>query len=85
MAIADPKRELAEEAARRFGISHVYDTHEALIARGDLDLVDVCTPSSTHFALSWAALEAGHHVLCEKPVAFDFRGTSLAKGDSPRA
>jgi hypothetical protein len=72
VAIADPQRELAEAAARTFGIPHVYDSHEALIGRDDLDLVDVCTPSHTHFALSWAALEAGHHVLCEKPVAFDF-------------
>ena len=63
VAIADPKRELAEAAARQFGIPHVYDTHEALIERRDLDLVDVCTPSATHFALSWAALEAGKHVL----------------------
>ena len=78
VAIADPKRELAEAAARQFGIPHVYDTHEALIARPDLDMVDVCTPSATHFALSWAALEAGKHVLCEKPVAFDFRETRRA-------
>lgn len=78
VAIADPKKELAEEAARQFGIPHVYDSHEALIARADLDMVDVCTPSSTHFALSWAALEAGKHVLCEKPVAFDFRDTRRA-------
>ncbi len=78
VAIADPRRELAEAAARQFGIPHVYDAHEALIERPDLDLVDVCTPSATHFALSWAALEAGKHVLCEKPVAFDFRDTIRA-------
>ena len=78
VAIADPTKELAEEVAREFGIPHVYDSHEALIARADLDMVDVCTPSSTHFALSWAALEAGKHVLCEKPVAFDFRDTRRA-------
>jgi predicted dehydrogenase len=45
--------------AQQFGIPHVYASHEELIARHDLDLVDVCTPSATHFALSWAALEAG--------------------------
>ena len=78
VAIADPKRELAEAAARQFGIPHVYDSHQALIERPDLDLVDVCTPSATHFALSWAALESGKHVLCEKPVAFDFRETRRA-------
>ncbi|MGE0813660.1 MAG: Gfo/Idh/MocA family protein [Vicinamibacterales bacterium] len=78
VAIADPRRDLAEAAARQFGIPHVYDSHEALIERTDIDLVDVCTPSATHFALSWAALEAGKHVLCEKPVAFDYRETRRA-------
>ena len=44
-----------------------------------MDVVDVCTPSHTHFPLAWAALEAGKHVLCEKPVAFDFRDTLRAR------
>ena len=78
VAIADPQQELAESVARSFGIAHVCDSHEALIGRNDLDMVDVCTPSHTHLDLSWAALEAGHHVLCEKPVAFDFRDTRRA-------
>ncbi len=78
MAIADPERRTGREAARQFGIPDVYDSHEALIARDDLDMVDVCTPTATHFELSWAALEAGKHVLCEKPVAFDFRDTMRA-------
>ncbi len=78
VAIADPLRERAEAFAEKFGIPHVYDSHEALIAREDLDLVDVCTPSATHFELSWAALEAGKHVLCEKPVAYDYADTLRA-------
>ena len=49
-----------------------------LIGRDDIDLVDVCTPSATHFELAWAALESGKHVLCEKPVAFDYRDTERA-------
>ena len=40
--------------------------------------MDVCTPSATHFDLSWAALDAGKHVLCEKPVAYDFTETRRA-------
>src|SRR5262249_31601583 len=39
------------------------------------DLIDVCTPSHTHFELALSALEAGKHVLCEKPVAYDYRDT----------
>ena len=78
VAIADPVVERAKAFAAKFGIPHVYDSHAALIGRDDIDLVDVCTPSATHFELSWAALEAGKHVLCEKPVAYDYRDTIRA-------
>ena len=78
VAIADPVIERAQAFAEQFGIPHVYASHAELIAREDIDLVDVCTPSATHFDLTWAALEAGKHVLCEKPVAYDFRDTRRA-------
>ena len=42
---------------------------QALVARDDIDLVDVCTPGDTHAEIAIAALEAGKHVLCEKPLA----------------
>ncbi|MEQ1693045.1 MAG: Gfo/Idh/MocA family oxidoreductase [Gemmatimonas sp.] len=78
VAIADPLVDRAREFAAEFGIPHVYESHEALIARDDIQLVDVCTPSATHFTLAMAALEAGKHVLCEKPVAYDFAETRRA-------
>ena len=78
VAICDPHRQLAEAVAAEFGIPEVHTDHRAVLERPDLDMIDVCTPSATHFALSWAALEAGKHVLCEKPVAFDFRDTIRA-------
>ena len=78
VAIADPIIERAQEFANEFNIPSVYGSHEELIARTDIDLVDVCTPSATHFDLSWAALTAGKHVLCEKPVAYDYNETLRA-------
>jgi len=78
VAIADPQSALARAAADRFAIPEVAPDHRALIERDDIDLIDVCTPSHTHFELAWAALEAGKHVLCEKPVAYDFRDTRRA-------
>lgn len=78
VVVADQQRELAEAAAREFGIGEVATEGLDVIARDDLDVIDICTPSHTHFDLSWAALEAGKHVLCEKPVAYDFRDTRRA-------
>ena len=78
VAIADPMIERAEAFAAEFGIPSAYGTHEELIARDDIHLVDVCTPSATHFELSMAALTAGKHVLCEKPVAYDYQETLRA-------
>jgi len=78
VAIADPVVERAEAFAKQFGIPAVYASHDELIAREDIELVDVCTPSTTHFDLAWRALAAGKHVLCEKPVAYDYRETLRA-------
>lgn len=78
VAIADPDRALAEQAATDFGIPVIARDHTEVVGRDDIDLVDVCTPSATHFELSMAAIEAGKHVLCEKPVAFDYRETLRA-------
>src|SRR5207302_2302291 len=71
--------ERARDAAREFAIPDAVADARAVIGRDDIDLVDVCTPSHTHFELAWAALEAGKHVLCEKPVAYDFRDTQRAR------
>lgn len=78
VAICDPQPGYADALAAEFGIPTVSRDHTELLRRDDIDLIDVCTPSATHFDLSWAALEAGKHVLCEKPVAFDYRETVRA-------
>jgi predicted dehydrogenase len=78
-AIADTLVDRAREAAREFDVPHATADPLELIRRDDIDLIDVCTPSHTHFELAWAALEAGKHVLCEKPVAYDFRDTQRAR------
>jgi predicted dehydrogenase len=78
VAIADPILSRAKQFKKQFGIPNVHASHEELIARTDIDLIDVCTPSNTHYDLTVAALQAGKHVLCEKPVAFDYRDTLKA-------
>jgi predicted dehydrogenase len=63
----DPERVAA--AAARLGWPAIETDWKRLVQRADVDLVDVCTPGSTHAEISIAALEAGKHVLCEKPLA----------------
>src|SRR5262249_9229723 len=79
VGVADTELSRAQEAAREFNIPNVTATAMGLISRHDIVLIDVCTPSHTHFELAWSALEAGKHVLCEKPVAYDFRDTKRAR------
>ena len=76
--VCDVEPERARELATRFDVPEATDDWQALVARPDIDVIDVVTPSHTHFELAWAALEAGKHVLCEKPVAYDFRETLRA-------
>ena len=56
-------------AAARLGWAATETDWKRLVQRDDVDLVDVCTPGSSHAEISIAALEAGKHVLCEKPLA----------------
>src|SRR4051812_13887906 len=78
VAICDTNLKLAEESAPKYGAAEVSSNYKEIVSRSDIDVIDVCTPSATHFELSMAALDSGKHVLCEKPVAFDFRETMRA-------
>jgi predicted dehydrogenase len=58
-----------QAAADRQGWASAETDWRALIARDDIQLVDVCTPGDLHAEIAMAALDAGKHVLCEKPLA----------------
>ncbi len=56
-------------AAERLGWAEYETDWRRLVERDDVDLIDVCTPGDSHAEIAIAALEAGKHVLCEKPLA----------------
>lgn len=58
-----------EVAREKYGWQEASTDWRATIARDDIDVVDVCVPGDLHAEISIAALEAGKHVLCEKPLA----------------
>jgi predicted dehydrogenase len=69
VGVASSSSESAENAATQFGISKAYKSAEELLADPTIDVVHICTPNSSHVSLSLAALNAGKHVICEKPLA----------------
>jgi predicted dehydrogenase len=68
-AVVSRSQEQAAASARRFGAEAAYTSLTEALASGAGDLVHVCTPNSTHLALAREAVDAGVHVICEKPLA----------------
>jgi predicted dehydrogenase len=71
VAIASGRRANADAVAREFGIARVFDDGADLARADGIDLVIVSSTPDAHAAQCVAALEAGRHVLCEKPTALD--------------
>ncbi|WP_408007815.1 Gfo/Idh/MocA family protein [Pseudalkalibacillus sp. A8] len=67
-AICDLNLERANEKAVKFGVKHVFDDHKDLFALQDIDAVSICTWNNSHADLAIKALDAGKHVLVEKPL-----------------
>ena len=70
-AFCDIIAERAEKAAAEYGIegAGIYEDYRQMLAEEKLDVVHVCTPNNAHAPASIAAMEAGCHVMCEKPMA----------------
>ena len=69
VAVADIFTDGARAAAAPYGIETVYANYEELLARDDIDAVDVCLHNRLHAPVTIAALRAGKNVYCEKPIA----------------
>ncbi|MDN3017522.1 Gfo/Idh/MocA family oxidoreductase [Paenibacillus sp. BSR1-1] len=68
VAVCDLNEERAKAVAEKYGVV-AYTNYEELLKSGGVDAVSVCTPNYLHAPISIAALNAGIHVLCEKPMA----------------
>ena len=73
-AVVEPDPQRASLARELIPGASVYADIESVISRGDLDFVDICTPSCSHVALAEKACRAGLHVLCEKPLVISIEG-----------
>lgn len=67
--ICDIVPEIAEDAKERFGFEKCCTDWREIINDPEIDVVSICTPNNAHAEMAIAALEAGKHVICEKPIA----------------
>jgi predicted dehydrogenase len=72
--VAASSEESAAAAASRLGAERSFASAEALVEAEGIDVVHICTPNHLHLPLAEAALQAGKHVICEKPLALDAEG-----------
>ncbi len=72
VSTSSPER--AQAAAEALGAERAFDSAEEMVRDPDIDVVHICTPNHLHLPLAEAALEAGKHVICEKPLALDAAG-----------
>jgi predicted dehydrogenase len=68
-SVADRTDELAAAAADRLGFARSSGDWKRLVADGEIDLIDITTPNALHKEIALAAIAAGKHVYCEKPLA----------------
>jgi predicted dehydrogenase len=67
--VAEFNDKLAQDAAARFGFENSTSDWNTIINNPEIDLVDIATPNNSHAQIAIAALNAGKHVICEKPLA----------------
>ena len=70
-AICGRNAELAQQFADNWGFESIETDWKKLIARDDIDVVDICVPNNLHKEIAIAAAQAGKMILCEKPIAMD--------------
>lgn len=67
--VVDVNQDMADTARDRFGFEEASADWRAVIARPDIDIIDICTPNNSHAEIAIAAAKAGKHIICEKPLA----------------
>lgn len=85
VAVVDMNESLGSEVAARYGLAHYATLGELLRAMPEVQLIDVCVPTWLHEECVVSALEAGRHVLCEKPVTFSLESFRRMRAAAEKA
>jgi predicted dehydrogenase len=74
LSLCDVDLEKAKAIGRQYGVDSFFQDHRKVLERDDIEIVDICLPNSLHEEVAVAALNAGKHVLLEKPIATTLSG-----------
>jgi len=78
LALADINQEIADKKAKQLGVPKAFCDYTELLKLDLIESVHICTPNFLHFSIAKKAIEAGKHVICEKPLAISLEeGTEL--------
>lgn len=73
VCLAAETKELAQAAAAKLGVERAYDDYRQLLADDSIEVVHNCTPNRLHFEINRLAINAGKHIISEKPLAMNTR------------
>ncbi len=85
VAVADPTVARHREVLAQYPDVRAYKTYRSMLAKEDLDVVSICTPNTYHARQAIDALDAGCHVLCEKPMALSLDDADAMMDAAKRA
>lgn len=85
VAVCDVNLQNAKKAAEQFQVPAYYETHTEMLKKENLDMVTICVPNKFHESLTIDALQAGCHVLCEKPPALTARQARRMEEEAGKA
>src|SRR5262245_45721189 len=71
VAVCGRNRERADQIAQQYNVAHAFSDYREMIEKAGLHALVISTPDDLHYPITMAALDAGLHVLCEKPLALD--------------
>ncbi|CAB5536976.1 Gfo/Idh/MocA family protein [Providencia hangzhouensis] len=83
--LADATASIAEQAAKRFGFAHWTADWREMVHHPEIDIVDITTPNNMHFDMALAAIHAGKHVYCEKPLTVSLEEAHILVEEARKA
>ncbi len=75
VAVCDIVEDRAREFSGRYNVPKIYTDYKELLAKEEVDAIDICTSNDMHYPVAMEAIKAGRHIFCEKPLGMNYEET----------